>query len=311
MSTIDLPGHFKGLRFYSWNNYLRGRYGAKVYKVTIDAGFTCPNRDGTLGTDGCVYCYYPSGSARASVKEQLLEGIKALRELRGAEKFIAYFQSFTNTYAPLKTLKKLYDSILDIPDIVGLSIGTRPDCVPDEILDLIQSYRDRYEVWMEYGLQSIHPHTLKLINRGHDVEAFYDAVERTRRRNLKVCTHAILGLPGETRAQMVETAKALGSLAPDGVKIHSQFVMPGTKLAQMLEDGRYQPLKMEQYVNKVCDFLEYLDPQTVIQRLTGDGPPGLLIAPLWSLDKRAVVRAIEAELERRDTFQGFRSLVPA
>lgn len=311
MNNPGLPEHFKGLRFYSWNNYLRGCYGVKVYKVTIDAGFTCPNRNGTLGSDGCVYCYYPPLRTRLTVREQLLEGTKALAELRGAEKFIAYFQSFSNTYAPVKTLKKLYDSILDIPDIVGLSIGTRPDCVPDPILDMIQSYSDRYEVWMEYGLQSIHPHTLKTINRGHGVEAFYDAVERTRLRKLKVCAHVILGLPGETRAHMRETAKALGALGPEGVKIHSQFVMPGTRLAEMFEDGRYRPLSMEQYVNKACDFLEYLDPQTVIQRLTGDGPRGLLIAPLWSLDKRAVVRAIEAELERRDSFQGYRAMVPA
>ncbi len=311
LNNQGLPEHFKGLRFYSWNNYLRGRYGVKVYKVTVDAGFLCPNRDGTVGQDGCIYCYMPAERTPLSVKQQLLTGIEALRKLRGAQKFIAYFQSFSNTYAPVKTLKKLYDNILGLPDIVGLAIGTRPDCVPEETLDLIQSYSDRYEVWMEYGLQSIHPHTLRAINRGHELADFYDALERTRRRKLKVCVHVILGLPGETRAHMVETAKALGALRPEGVKIHSQFVMPGTKLAGMLEDGRYQPLTLEQYVNKTCDFLEYQDPATVIQRLTGDGPPGLLIAPLWSLDKRAVVRAIEAELERRDTYQGYRTLVPA
>ena len=309
MNNQGLPQHFKGLRFYSWNNYLRERFGVKVYKITIDAGFICPNRDGTLGVDGCIYCYLPPTRNILPVRDQLLQGMEALRTLRGAEKFIAYFQSFSNTYAPTATLKKIYDNILGIPQVVGLAIGTRPDCVPEKTLDLIESYADRYEVWMEYGLQSIHPHTLRTINRGHTLEAFYDAVERTKARNLKVCTHVILGLPGETRAHMMETAQVLSVLRPEGIKIHLQFVMPGTKLAEMLEDGRYQPLSMEQYVNLTCDFLEHLDPSIVIQRLTGDGPPGLLIAPLWSLDKRAVVRAIEAELERRDTFQGYQAAV--
>lgn len=295
-------------RYYDLNTFLRHHFGCKVHKIVIDAGFTCPNRDGRVATGGCIYCHEGSGHSTLGsaypVREQLVRGREYLRERTGAQKFIAYFQRYTNTYAPVEILKGLYNEALSVEDVVGLSIGTRPDCVSDPVLDLLEGYARYYHVWIEYGLQSIHERTLRLINRGHGPEAFIDAVRRAKGRGIYIGAHVILGLPGETREDMLETARAIAALGLDGIKIHLLYVLRGTVLETMYNRGDFEVLRIEEYVKLVCDFLELLPKTMVIHRLTGDAPKDLLVAPLWSLNKLQVLNEIERELERRGSCQG-------
>lgn len=296
-------------RYYQFSEYLKERFGCKVYKVTIDAGFTCPNRDGKLGWGGCTYCNNKGFSANTRISplpisDQIVQGMEFMRRRYKAEKFIAYFQAYTNTYAPLETLRACYDEALAFEDIVGLSIGTRPDCVPDPVLDVIDRYQASHEVWVEYGLQTIHDRTLVLINRGHDYATFLDALERTRRRGMKICVHVILGLPGESRADMIATARAVGEMDIHSIKIHLMHVLRDTPLEKEYEEGKLQTLEFDEYVGLVCDFLEYIPPTVSIQRLTADGPRSILIAPKWATEKRRTIAAIDAEFERRNSRQG-------
>ena len=302
-------GFTRQRRYYAFSRFLRERFGARVYRVTIDAGFTCPNVDGSVAVGGCVYCDNRSFSPnrrlpRTTVREQVRRGIEILQRRYQADKFLAYFQAATNTYAPAEKLKKLYDEALEHPQIVGLAIGTRPDCVPDDILDLIESYaRDRY-VCLELGLQTMHDRSLDWMNRGHHFDAFIDAVQRCQGRGLDLCAHVILGLPGESREDMLATADALASLPVHAVKIHNLHVVKDTPLEKMYERGEARMFERDEYVQIVCDFLEHLRPEMVIHRLSGDAPPDYLVAPLWCLDKPALLRAIHDELERRDSWQG-------
>jgi radical SAM protein (TIGR01212 family) len=296
------------------NTALQDRFGCRVQKISLDAGLTCPNRDGTLATGGCIYCN-PLGSGtglarRYSIVEQLARGKEQLRRRYRAKKFIAYFQSFSNTYAPLDTLKRLYRDALAVEDVVGLAIGTRPDCVPDEVLDLLAELARETYLWVEYGLQSIHESTLTAINRGHGVGSFLDALRRTRSRGLEVCVHVILGLPGEGRSEMLETARAVAALDIQGVKIHLLYVIRGTPLDHLYCSGAYHCLGREEYVDLVCDFLSLLPPTTIIHRLTGDPHPRELVAPTWALEKQANLRAIREALERRELWQG-KHYIPA
>ncbi len=297
--------------YYQFSEYLKERFGCRVYKVTIDAGFTCPNRDGKLGWGGCTYCNNMGFSANSRrsprpIKEQIEQGMAFMRERYKAEKFIAYFQAYTNTYAPIDTLRRCYDTALEFEDIVALSVGTRPDCVPEPVLDLIESYKESLEVWVEYGLQSIHDATLELVNRGHDYAVFLDALERTRRRGLKICVHVILGLPGESHDDMMATAKAVGEMGIDSLKIHLMHVLKDTPLEKDLLEGRFKPLEFDEYVNLACDFLESIPPDISIQRLTADGPRSILLAPTWATEKRRTIAAIDAEMKRRGSHQGLR-----
>jgi len=297
--------------YYPFGEYLKERFGCKVYKVTIDAGFTCPNRDGKVGVGGCSYCNNMGFSANsrrgpAPIREQMVQGMAFMRERYKAEKFIAYFQAYTNTYGPIDKLKKCYDTALEFEDVVALSIGTRPDCVPEPVLDLIESYSDSHEVWVEYGLQSIHDDTLSRVNRGHDYADFIDALERTRRRGLKICVHVILGLPGESHDDMMATARAVAEMGIDSLKIHLMHVLKDTSIEKDFAEGRFRPLEFDEYVGLVCDFLEYIPPGVSIQRLTADGPRSILLAPRWATQKRKTIAAIEAELKRRNTHQGSR-----
>jgi hypothetical protein len=301
----------KGLlmkRYNNFSSFLRRTFGCRVQKISIDAGFTCPNRDGTKGWGGCIYCdARGSGSPaieRRPVKAQVETGMQRLKKRYKAQKFIAYFQAFTNTYAPVDVLKRQYDEALQFDDVIGLAIGTRPDCVPEPVLQLIESYAHRYHVWLEYGLQSIHEHTLALIHREHTYADFVNAVERTNGCEILICAHVIIGLPGESKAEILETAKAMAKLGLDAIKIHSLYVMEGTSLAKMYRQGKFEALDFDEYVDLVCDFLEYLPPQIIIQRLVGEGSPETLIAPLWTLKKGTVLEAIDRELERRDSYQG-------
>lgn len=301
-------------RYYPLNDFLKEKFGCKVYKVSLDAGFTCPNRDGSLASGGCIYCdsrgsASPIIDSKLSIREQMEAGIAFGKRKYNAKKFIAYFQAFSNTYAPVEKLKELYDEALNYEDVVGLSISTRPDCVHNSVLDLIEGYARDYHVWLEYGLQSIHHRTLQLINRNHGLAEFIDAVLRTKGRSINICAHVIIGLPGETIDEILETARVIAALRIDGIKIHSMYIVRDTKLEQMYKKGDYEPLTFEQYVSIASDFLELLPPDMVIQRLTGDCPRDILVAPKWTLDKQRVLTGITEELKRRDSWQGSRCLI--
>jgi hypothetical protein len=296
-------------RYNDLNSYFRSIFGCRVQKITIDAGLSCPNRDGKISTGGCIYCNTRGSGTGAhakgySVTDQILAGKKALSKRYKAKKFIAYFQSFTNTYAPLDGLKSLYEEALSIEGVVGLSIGTRPDCVDEPVLKLIESYSKTHLIWIEYGLQSMHDKSLALINRGHDFQCFKDAVDATLNRGIKICAHVILGLPEEKRSHMIETAKTIAKMGIDGIKIHLLYVIKGTKLEKLYRQGSYKCLEKQQYVDLVCDFLERIPKDMVIQRLTGDPHPEELVAPQWSVKKAQTLSMIKETLEKRDSWQG-------
>ena len=296
-------------RYNDLNTYLRSLYGCRVQKITIDAGLSCPNRDGTVSTGGCIYCNARGSGTGAlarglSVTEQLLQGKQALFRRYKAKKFLAYFQSFSNTYGPVAKLKLLYDEALAVEDIVGLSIGTRPDCVGQSVLELLQDYAKRYLIWVEYGLQSANDATLALINRGHDVQCFKDAVSATVNRGIKVCAHVILGLPHETREDMLFTAQTIAELGIDGIKLHLLYVVKGTRLETLYRQGKFRCLEQQEYVDLVCEFLEHIPRHMIIQRLTGDPHPEELTAPQWSLKKSETLAKIRGTLEKRDSWQG-------
>jgi len=302
--AADLP-------YRDLNSYLKGRFGARVQKITLDAGLTCPNRDGRVGTGGCLYCNARGSGTGAwgrgrDITAQIEAGIARLARRYGAARFIAYFQSFSNTYAPAARLRQLYDAALAFPQVVGLSIGTRPDCLEDDVLELLAAYaRDRL-VWLELGLQSAHDVTLTRLNRGHDVACFSEAAARAAARGLPVVAHVILGLPGEGPREMAATAAYLARLPLQGVKIHLLYVIKDSALARLYESGEYDCLTEDQYVNFVVDFIERLPPHLVIHRLTGDPHAEELLAPSWCLDKSRVLRRIREEFARRSTRQGSR-----
>ncbi len=296
-------------RYYAFGRYLRQRYGCRVHKVTLDAGFTCPNRDGTRGRGGCTFCnnvgFSPNARmAPAQVREQLARGIDSARRRHKAGRFIAYFQAYSNTHAPVERLRSLYDQVWGFPEVVGLSIGTRPDCVDLEKIEMIAEYTHRGEVWIEYGLQSAHNQTLEAINRGHTYEEFLNAVRLTAGRGIKICAHTILGLPGETREMMLETHRRLADLPIDGIKIHLLHIMRDTVMERQYERGKIIMLQRPEFVELVVDVLEVLRPEVVIQRMHADAPPDVLVAPRWCLDKAGVLNDIKQELLRRNTWQG-------
>ena len=296
-------------RYRDLNTYLRSLFGCRVQKITVDAGLSCPNRDGAVSTGGCIYCNARGSGTGAhasglTITDQLLLGKKALAGRYKAQKFLAYFQSFSNTYAPTDTLKQLYDEALAVEDMVGLSIGTRPDCVNPAVLELLQEYARHHLIWIEYGLQSAVDKTLELINRGHDVQCFEDAVKATANRGIKICAHVILGLPGETRRDMLQTARKITELGLDGVKLHLLYVIKGTPLETLYHQEKFICLEQQEYVDLVCDFLERISPDMIIQRLTGDPHPEELVAPQWARRKTETLQKIIQTLEERDTWQG-------
>jgi radical SAM protein (TIGR01212 family) len=296
-------------RYNDLNTYLRNIFGYRVQKITVDAGLTCPNRDGSLSHGGCIYCNIRGSGTGAhakglSVSRQLNNGKNSLSKRYKAKKFIAYFQSFSNTYAPLQDLQRLYDEALKVDDIVGLSIGTRPDCVDEAVLDMLQNYARHHLIWIEYGLQSARDATLAFINRGHNVQCFKDAVEKTKNRGIKICAHVILGLPHENRQDMLHTAATIARLGIDGVKLHLLYVVEGTPLETLYRKGEFKCLEQQAYVNLVCDFLERIPAEMVIQRLTGDPHRKELVAPEWALKKTETLNLIHKTLEKRDSWQG-------
>jgi len=301
---------YNSRRYYPFSQFLRERFGCKIYKLPVDTGFTCPNRDGKIGYGGCTYCYNPSFSPSILLQKSSIclqvKYRKALLKRKGkVNKFLVYFQSYTNTYAKVKILKRLYDEAIQDRDVIGFCIGTRPDCVPDEVLDLIESYAKDYHIWLEYGLQSIHDETLLRIRRGHNFAQFQDAVKRTQGRNIFICVHIILGLPGEAKEDILETARALGRMGIDGIKLHHLQVIKNTRIATEFSKGEFKVLSLEEYIKLACDVLEMLPARITIQRLVGEVlQDKMLVAPRWNLNKHKILSAIDQEFVDRGSFQG-------
>ena len=290
--------------YYSFSSYLKKRFDSKVRKIVVNAGFTCPNRDGSKSTGGCTFCNEKgSGSGSVeSIQKQVQSQIDRL-SLKNIKKYMVYFQSFTNTYAPVNVLKQRYDASLIDDRIVALAVGTRPDCVDEQKIALLQSYTDKYEVWVEYGLQSIHQKSLDRINRGHSKEDFVKAVEMTANKNIKICVHIIVGLPDESYNNIMATAKFVAGLPIDAIKIHSLYIEKGTKLYDEFINRPFKIFSKEEYVKIVCDILEILPENMIIQRLTGD-PSEDFVAPEWGREKSTILRMIKEELIKRQSRQG-------
>jgi uncharacterized protein len=299
----------KKKRYSDYNSYLRNIFGERVQKIAVDAGLTCPNRDGSLSEGGCIYC-----NARGSGSGKATEGLSIHKQIEAAKigtqikykakKFLVYFQSFSNTYTTTEHMKAMYDEALGCAGMVGMAIGTRPDCIDNEKLDLIASYAKDYLVWIEYGLQSVHDETLRRINRGHSFADFVKAVNITRNRGIRICAHVILGLPGENREMMLETARIIADLRIDGVKLHLLYVIKETALENLWQKGEYKPMEQAEYVDTVCDFLALLPKNIIIQRITGDPHPEELCAPLWAARYRETFNMIQDRLEKREIWQG-------
>ena len=300
-------------RYHTWNYYLRNTFGEKIFKVSINAGFTCPNIDGKVAYGGCTYCSKEgSGDFAGNPKDDLIKQFNDIKEMMLRKwpnaKYIGYFQAYTNTYAPLEVLKEKYETILAQDDVVGLSISTRPDCLEDDVLEYLAELNERTNLWVELGLQTIHDSTSKIINRGHDYKTFLEGVEKLKSKNIKTVVHIINGLPGEDYNMMMETAKAVAYLNVHGIKIHLLHVIKNTPMARMLEKNMMSLMTQDDYVNLVCDQLEILPPEMVIHRLTGDGKKEDLVGPLWSLKKWEVLNAIDDTMKARDSYQGIKYL---
>ncbi len=309
MNTTVIPVHYSTRRYNAFGQAMKDLYGQPVYKVNVDAGFTCPNRDGSVSVGGCIYCnndsFRPSAcSSAASIREQIEKGIPYLRRRYGAQKFIVYFQPFTNTYADVSVLERLYREALDHPGVVGLAIGTRPDCVDAGKIELLEELaKDRF-ILVEYGLQSVYDHTLRFINRGHDFACFRNALAMTAGRGIRVGAHLILGFPTETREQMLAMADTLSELPLGFLKIHQLQVVKDTALAEMYQANPFPTLGYEEYIELAAEFLERLHPEIVLQRLFAAAPDDILIAPIWNKTRSEFLRDLDEVLERRNTRQG-------
>ena len=303
-----------GRPYYSLDAYLKNTYGEKLYKIAIDAGFTCPNRDGTLGIDGCIFCsaggsgdYAVKTAEYTFVREQLNAGISLFGHKRIGQRFIAYFQAYTNTYGPLPRLRALYTEALKEAYVAGISIATRPDCMSEDVVtmlvNIMEEFPDKF-VWVELGLQTIHDQTADFIRRCYPLTVYDTCVALLRQARIPVITHVILGLPGETAEHMLSTVEYINNSCTWGVKFQLLHVLRGTDMALLYEQGRYQPLTQDAYTDHLIDCLEHLSPDIVVHRLTGDGPKSLLLAPLWSADKRNVLNALHHTMKLRASFQG-------
>ena len=283
------------------NEYLRERFGCKVYKIAINAGLTCPNRDGKLGFSGCIFCSAGgsgefAGDASGSITEQIEEGKKLISSKIKEGKFIAYFQAYTNTYAPVSTLRKVFSEAVNNEDIVALSIATRPDCLPDDVLGLLEELNRIKPVWVELGLQTIHKKTADYIRRGYDLDVYDNAVSELKKRGIEVITHVILGLPGEDMNMMKETVKYVCDHGTDGIKLQLLHVLKGTDLEKDYREGKFEVLTEDEYINILKECVKIIPETTVIHRLTGDGDKKILVAPLWSGDKKHMINRIRKEV---------------
>jgi len=296
-------------RVNTFGQYLLKRYGQRVHKLALNAGFTCPNRDGTKGHGGCSFCnnvsFGPNAKRSPQIDPQLEAGRGVLAKRTGARRFMAYFQTYTNTYDEVEVLRSRYDDALSHTDVIGLSVGTRPDCVPEAVLDLLASYRAKgKEVWLELGLQSADDTTLAKVNRGHGFADYRTAVMAAHRRGIPVCTHFIIGLPGEGREAALRTLDRVLELGVEGLKLHPLHVVRHTRLAIEWQRGDYEPLTLAEYINICADLIERTPPSVIFHRLTGTASKDILLAPDWCSGKWAALNGIEAELHRRGTRQG-------
>lgn len=295
-------------RFHTWNTEMREQFGNKVFKVTLDAGFTCPNRDGSIAKGGCTFCSARgSGDFAGSRRDDLVTQFNHIRDRQHQKwphaQYIGYFQAYTNTYAPVKQLREYFEIILQQPGVVGLSIATRPDCLPDDVVDYLAELNERTYLWVEMGLQTIHESTSELINRAHDSQCYEEAVAKLRARGIRVCAHIIYGLPQETHEMMLDTGRAVAQMDVQGIKIHLLHLMRKTPMVKQYEAGLLRFLEKDEYIKLIVDTLEILPPEMIMHRLTGDAPRDLLIGPMWSLRKWEVLNGIDDELKQRDTWQ--------
>ena len=302
----------KSYRSLDWQ--LKTQFGEKVYKLALNGGMSCPNRDGKVGTGGCIFCSEGgSGDFAAdkqlSVTEQIAFQKEALREKKPARTYIAYFQAYTNTYAPVDYLEKIFTEAMEDLEVAVLSVATRPDCLPEEVLDLLAKLNERKPVWVELGLQTMHEKTAQMIHRGYDLACFERAVKELRKRKIDVIVHTILGLPGEGKEEVLETISYLNEMDIQGIKLQLLHILKGTQLGRMYQEQRNEDevihvMSMEEYIDIVITCIEHLSPEITIHRLTGDGPRELLLAPMWSTKKRTVLNEIHSELKRRNSWQG-------
>lgn len=307
------PDFWLGKPYYSLDAYCKHTFRHKCYKIALDAHMTCPNRDGTLGSKGCIFCSaggsgdFAVSTSGKSIDRQIREGLSLFQHKKVGNHLIAYFQAYTNTYAPVEYLEQIYSQALDHPDICGISIATRPDCLPEEVLALLSSLKERYPrkfIWVELGLQSMHESTAAFIRRGYDLTCFADSFRRLSERSIPTIVHVILGLPGETPEDMYATIRYLNSCRPFGIKLQLLHVLEGTDLAALYKSGAFETLSKDDYLDILIHCLELLHPETVIHRVTGDGPKELTLAPLWSLHKRDVLNSLHALMRSRGSFQG-------
>lgn len=298
-------------RYHSWNYALREEFGGKIFKVPIDGGFDCPNRDGTVARGGCTFCSV-SGSGDMIIApsdplpDQFHKEVDQFhKKWPNAQQYIVYFQNFTNTHAPVEILRERYEQVINMPGVVGLSLGTRPDCLPKETIDYLAELNERLYLWVELGLQTTFEETSDFINRAHSYEVYTDAVKRLRAKNIRVCTHLINGLPGETPKMMRENVRrTILDSDIQGIKLHLMHLMRNTRMTRDYHEGKLQLMTMEEYIHVICDQLEMIPKEIIIHRLTGDAPRDTLIGPMWSLKKWEVLNGIDQEMKRRNSYQG-------
>lgn len=296
-------------RYHTLAYYNKRRYGKKVFKAVIDAGFTCPNKDGTKGTGGCIFCRkgsgYFTGSPEISVFSQIESETERIRRKYPDAGIIAYFQANTNTYAPVEALRRIYKPVAEYGGITGISIATRPDCISDETADFLSELSKTTDLTVELGMQTVHDKTLEIINTGYCRREFLEGFYRLKERNIRTCLHIINGLPGETEEMMLQTARKTAELKPDAVKIQLLHILKDTPIEQMYNDGKIKPMEYEEYISVAVSQLESFPPETVIERITGDGDKRFLVSPKWSANKIAVLGGIDKEFVRRNTYQGY------
>lgn len=310
-SFMQVGDDLDSKRYHTLNQEFKKIFGEKVIKLSLDGGFTCPNRDGSVGNRGCIFCGEEgagefAGSRFAPIEKQIEEQKKLLSKKWKTSKYISYFQSFTNTYGPMKRLEKIYMQALNVEGVIGLAIATRPDCLADEVLDLLEKLNEKTFLWVELGLQSIHSKTAKFIRRGYPLSVYNEAIEKLKRRNIRVVTHLIIGFPNESREEMIESIKTIANTHTWGIKLHSLYIQRGTDLYEYYLKNPFSLLTREEYIQIIVDGIELLPKEMVVHRVTGDGKKELLYAPKWSADKRSVLNGLDKELKRRGSYQGFR-----
>ncbi|MEH7387345.1 TIGR01212 family radical SAM protein [Bacillus sp. JJ1521] len=296
-------------RYHTWNYHLRNIFGHKVFKVALDGGFDCPNRDGTVAHGGCTFCSVSgSGDFAGDRADEILTQFHTIKNKMHEKwkdgKYMAYFQAFTNTHAPVEVLRERFEPVLNQEGVIGISIATRPDCLPDDVVEYLAELNERTYLWVELGLQTVHEKTAQLINRAHDFQCYIDGVNKLRKHNIRICSHIINGLPQETPEMMMETARQVAKLDVQGIKIHLLHLLKGTPMVKQYEKGLLEFLSFDNYVQLVCDQLEILPPEMIVHRITGDGPIDLMVGPMWSVNKWEVLNTIDAELKLRESYQG-------